>query len=31
VPPAGFMLVGETMGDARLFALANAIEAILKE
>jgi aspartyl-tRNA(Asn)/glutamyl-tRNA(Gln) amidotransferase subunit A len=29
--PAGFMLVGETMGDARLFALANAIEPILKE
>jgi aspartyl-tRNA(Asn)/glutamyl-tRNA(Gln) amidotransferase subunit A len=29
--PAGLMLVGETMGDARLFALANAIEPILKE
>ena len=29
--PAGLMLVGETMGDARLFALAAAIEPILKE
>jgi aspartyl-tRNA(Asn)/glutamyl-tRNA(Gln) amidotransferase subunit A len=29
--PAGLMLVGETMGDARLFALAHAIEPILKE
>jgi aspartyl-tRNA(Asn)/glutamyl-tRNA(Gln) amidotransferase subunit A len=29
--PAGLMLVGETMGDARLFALANAIEPILQE
>jgi aspartyl-tRNA(Asn)/glutamyl-tRNA(Gln) amidotransferase subunit A len=29
--PAGLMLVGPTMGDARLFALANAIEPILKE
>ena len=29
--PAGLMLVGETMGDHRLFALANAIEPILKD
>ncbi len=29
--PAGLMLVGETMGDARLFALAHAIEPILKD
>ena len=29
--PAGFMLLGETMGDARLFALAAAIEPILKD
>ena len=29
--PAGLMLVGPTMGDARLFALANAIEPILKD
>lgn len=29
--PAGLMLVGPTMGDARLFALAQAIEPILKE
>ena len=29
--PAGLMLVGETMGDARLFALAQAIEPILKD
>ena len=29
--PAGFMLMGETGGDARLFAIAAAIEPILKE
>ncbi len=29
--PAGFMLVGPTLGDARLFALANAIEPIVKD
>ncbi len=29
--PVGFMLMGETGGDARLFALAAAIEPILKE
>ncbi len=29
--PAGLMLAGETMGDARLFALAQAIEPILKD
>lgn len=29
--PVGLMLVGETGGDARLFAIAAAIEAILKE
>jgi aspartyl-tRNA(Asn)/glutamyl-tRNA(Gln) amidotransferase subunit A len=29
--PAGFMLMGETGGDARLFAIATAIEPILKE
>lgn len=29
--PAGLMLVGPTLGDARLFALANAIEPILKD
>ncbi len=28
-PPAGLMLTGPTMGDARLFALAHAIEAAL--
>jgi aspartyl-tRNA(Asn)/glutamyl-tRNA(Gln) amidotransferase subunit A len=28
-PPVGFMLVGETLGDARLFAIAAAIEAAL--
>ena len=30
-PPVGFMLMGETGGDDRLFAVAAAIEAILKE
>lgn len=29
-PPAGFMLVGPTGGDARLLALAHALEPILK-
>ena len=28
-PPAGLMLVGETMGDARLLALAEGVEAAL--
>ncbi len=28
-PPVGFMLVGETLGDARLFAIAAAVEAAL--
>jgi aspartyl-tRNA(Asn)/glutamyl-tRNA(Gln) amidotransferase subunit A len=28
-PPVGLMLMGETMGDARLFSIAAAIEAIL--
>ncbi|MBV8612919.1 MAG: amidase, partial [Acetobacteraceae bacterium] len=28
-PPVGLMLVGETMGDARLFAVAAAVEAAL--
>ncbi len=28
-PPVGLMLVGETLGDARLFAIAAAIEAAL--
>ena len=27
--PAGFMLMGETMGDARLFAIAAGVEAVL--
>jgi aspartyl-tRNA(Asn)/glutamyl-tRNA(Gln) amidotransferase subunit A len=30
-PPVGFMLMGETSGDARLFGIAAAIEAALKE
>ncbi len=29
--PAGLMLVGETMGDRRLLAVAGAVEAVLKE
>ncbi len=29
--PAGFMLIGDTMGDARLFAIAAALEPIFKE
>jgi aspartyl-tRNA(Asn)/glutamyl-tRNA(Gln) amidotransferase subunit A len=29
--PVGFMLMGETGGDARLFAIAAAIETVLKE
>ena len=28
-PPVGLMLVGETLGDARLFAIAAAVEAAL--
>jgi aspartyl-tRNA(Asn)/glutamyl-tRNA(Gln) amidotransferase subunit A len=28
-PPAGLMLMGETMGDGRLFSIAAAIEATL--
>jgi len=28
-PPVGLMLMGETMGDARLFAVAAAVEAVL--
>lgn len=28
--PAGFMLMGETMGDARVFAIAAALETVLK-
>jgi aspartyl-tRNA(Asn)/glutamyl-tRNA(Gln) amidotransferase subunit A len=28
-PPVGLMLVGETLGDARLFSIATAIEAAL--
>ena len=28
-PPVGLMLMGETMGDARLFAIAAAVEAAL--
>ena len=28
-PPAGLMLLGETMGDHRLFAIARAVEAAL--
>jgi aspartyl-tRNA(Asn)/glutamyl-tRNA(Gln) amidotransferase subunit A len=29
--PVGLMLTGETMGDARLFAVAAAVEAALAE
>ena len=29
-PPVGFMLMGETGGDARLFAVAAAVEAVLR-
>lgn len=29
--PSGFMLMGETGGDARLFAIAAAVEKVLKE
>ena len=29
--PCGFMLMGETMGDRRLFEIAAAVEAVLKE
>jgi aspartyl-tRNA(Asn)/glutamyl-tRNA(Gln) amidotransferase subunit A len=28
-PPVGLMLVGETLGDARLFSIAAAIEDAL--
>ncbi len=28
-PPVGLMLMGETMGDARLFAIAAGVEAAL--
>jgi aspartyl-tRNA(Asn)/glutamyl-tRNA(Gln) amidotransferase subunit A len=28
-PPVGLMLVGETLGDARLFAIAASVEAAL--
>jgi aspartyl-tRNA(Asn)/glutamyl-tRNA(Gln) amidotransferase subunit A len=28
-PPVGFMLMGQTMGDGRLFAVAQAVEAAL--
>jgi aspartyl-tRNA(Asn)/glutamyl-tRNA(Gln) amidotransferase subunit A len=28
-PPAGLMLIGETLGDARLFSIAAAIEAVM--
>jgi aspartyl-tRNA(Asn)/glutamyl-tRNA(Gln) amidotransferase subunit A len=28
-PPVGLMLMGETMGDTRLFAIAAAVEAAL--
>jgi aspartyl-tRNA(Asn)/glutamyl-tRNA(Gln) amidotransferase subunit A len=28
-PPVGLMLMGETMGDARLFSIAAAVEAVL--
>ncbi len=30
-PPAGLMLVGETMGDAALFSLAAAVESMLRQ
>ncbi len=30
-PPVGLMLVGETLGDARLFGIAAAVEAALSE
>ncbi|HEX3347243.1 MAG TPA: amidase [Acetobacteraceae bacterium] len=29
-PPVGFMVMGETMGDAKLFAIAAAIEAAIR-
>jgi aspartyl-tRNA(Asn)/glutamyl-tRNA(Gln) amidotransferase subunit A len=29
-PPVGLMLMGETMGDARLFAIAAGVEAALR-
>lgn len=30
-PPVGLMLMGETLGDARLFAVAAAVEAVLAQ
>ena len=30
-PPAGFMLMGETMADRRLFAIAAALEPVLRQ
>ncbi len=29
-PPVGFMVMGETMGDARLFAIAAAMEGVVR-
>ena len=29
-PPVGLMLMGETLGDARLFAIADAVEAVMQ-
>jgi aspartyl-tRNA(Asn)/glutamyl-tRNA(Gln) amidotransferase subunit A len=29
--PVGLMLMGETMGDARLFAIAAAVEAVMRQ
>ncbi len=29
-PPVGLMLTGETMGDARLFSIAGAVEAVVR-
>ena len=29
-PPVGLMLMGETMGDARLFSMAAAVEGALR-
>src|SRR5262249_60176375 len=30
-PPVGLMLIGDTLGDARLFAIAAAVEAALRD
>ena len=30
-PPVGLMLMGETMGDARLLAVAAAVEAVIAQ